>query len=170
MFSEIAPDFKPNIWGGERVAFPPKDSSPTARRRLAAASLDGQCDFRERPNTAPRGTAAVALPPPNPAGLVARSRRDVDQTEPKEVLTIEFYGNPAAKFQNILERGDGAARESTHVSRASERRRRVCWRTCEGSPPRLSAYSRKKVGRRSVKGRANNTRPSPTLRLSFECI
>jgi len=113
MFSEIAPDFKPNIWGGERVAFPPKDSSPAARRRLATASPDGKCDFRERPNTAPRGTAAVALPPPNPAGLVARSRRDVDQTEPKEVLTIEFYGNPAAKFQNILERGDSAAREST---------------------------------------------------------
>ena len=125
MFSEIAPDFKPNIWGGERVAFPPKDSSPAARRRLATASPDGKCDFRERPNTAPRGTAAVALPP-NLAGLVARSRRDVDQTEPKEVLTIEFYGNPAAKFQNILERGDSAARESTHVSRASERRRRVC--------------------------------------------
>ncbi len=92
----------------------------------------------ERPDTAPRGTAAIALPPPNPAGLVARPRRDVDQTEPKEVLTIEIYGNPAAKFQNILERGDSVARESAHASRASERRRRVCWRTFDGSPG--SAY------------------------------
>ena len=140
IFSEIAPDFKPNIWGGERVAFPPKDSSPTARRRIATASPDGECDFRERPHTAPRGTAAVALPPPNPAGLVARSRRDVDQTEPKEILTIEFYGNPAAKFQNILERGDRAARESTHVSRG-ERKAAACLLTnLRRSPLRVSAY------------------------------
>jgi hypothetical protein len=106
MLSEIAPGFKPNIWGDELVAFSPKDSIPTARRRLRIASSDGKCTSGERSNPARRGTAASALPPFNPAGLVARPRRGVDQTEPKEVLTIEIYGNPAAKFRNILENGD----------------------------------------------------------------
>jgi len=57
------------------------------------------------------------LPPFNPAGLVARPRRNVDQTEWKEVLTIEIYGNPAAKFRNILKGGDNVVRERQRQSR-----------------------------------------------------
>src|SRR5262245_14193529 len=80
MLSEIAPGFKPNIWSDERVAFSPKDSIPTARRRFTIASSDGKCTFGEGPNTARRGTAAMALSPFDPVDLEARPRRGVDQT------------------------------------------------------------------------------------------
>jgi hypothetical protein len=111
MFSEIAPGFKPNIWGGERFPSSPNDSIPTARKRRVISSSDGKYDSGERPDTASGGTAAIALPLPKPTGLVARPRRGIDETEPNEVLTIEIYGNPAAKFQNILERGESVVRE-----------------------------------------------------------
>ena len=52
---------------------------------------------------------------------MARPRRGVDQTEPKEVLTTKIYGNPAAKFPNILEGGDSVVRESAHVGQAKRK-------------------------------------------------